>query len=69
MSSKDNFFYNWDSNVDVGIFLERFVAKIREIMIKEKQCIKTDKMFNQYSKKWGEFSVIYDFRGPDPSIL
>ena len=66
---KKELFYNWDSNVDVGIFLERFVAKIRKIMIIEKQCIKTDKMFNQYSKKWDEFSVIYDFRGPDPSIF
>ena len=38
-------------------------------MIIEKKCIKTDKMFNQYSKKWDEFIVIYDFRGPDPSIF
>ena len=66
---KKELFYNWDSNVDVGIFLERFVAKIRKIEIKEKQCIKTDKMFNQYSKKWGEFSVIYDFHVPHPSIF
>ena len=66
---KKELFYNWDSTVDVGIFLERFVAKIRKIMIIEKKCIKTDKMFNQYSKKWNEFIVIYDFRGPDPSIF
>ena len=52
---KNEFFYNWDSNVDVGIFLERFVAKIRKIMIIEKQCIKTDKMFNQYSKNGMSF--------------
>ena len=38
-------------------------------MIIEKQFIRTDKMFNQYSKKWDEFSVIYDFRGPNPSIF
>ena len=66
---KKELFYNWDSTVDVGIFLERFVAKIRKVMIIEKKCIKTDKMFNQYSKKWNEFIVIYDFRGPDPSIF
>ena len=52
---KKELFYNWDSNVDLDIFLERFVAKIRKIMNIEKNCLKNDKMFNQYSKNGMSF--------------
>ena len=38
-------------------------------MIKEKNCIKTDKMYENYAKKWDKFISIYDFRGPDLNIV
>ena len=66
---KKELFYNWDNEVGLEIFLDRFVAKIRKKMILEKNCIKSNLMFDQYSKKWNNFIYIYDFRGPDPSDL
>ena len=38
-------------------------------MIKEKQSLKNQEMLNKYSVKWGNFTEIYDFRGPDQSIV
>ena len=66
---KKELFYNWDNEVGLEIFLDRFVAKIRKKMILEKNCIKSNLLFDQYSKKWNNFIYIYDFRGPDPSDL
>ena len=65
---KKELFYNWENYADLDIFFDRFVAKVQKIMILEKKCIKSDKNFNQYCKKWEKFKGIYDFRGPDPSI-
>ena len=50
-------------------FLEKFEAKVRKKMILEKNCINSNQMFDQYSKKWENFIYIYDFRGPDPTDL
>ena len=66
---KKELFYNWDSEVSLERFLEKFEAKVRKKMILEKNCINSNKMFDQYSKKWENFIYIYDFRGPDPSDL
>ena len=38
-------------------------------MIKEKICIKSDLMYEQYVKKWDRFTSLYDFRGPDLNIV
>ena len=65
---KKELFYNWDIYADLDIFLEIFVAKVRKIMIIEKNCIKSETNFKQYCNKWEKFIDIYDFRGPDPSI-
>ena len=53
----------------MGTFCERVIEKIRKIMIKEKNCINSDKMYDQYLKKWETFISIYDFRGPDLNIV
>ena len=66
---KKELFYNWDGQVGCEMFLERFVAKVRKKMILEKACIKSNYMFDQFSKKWENFIHIYDFRGPDPCDL
>ena len=66
---KKEVFYNWDSEVTLDNFFGRFVAKIRKIMIIEKGCIKGDRTFDQYCKKWDAFLEVYDFRGPDPNVV
>ena len=38
-------------------------------MIKEKNCVKSDKMQDYYVEKWDKFTSIYDFRGPDLNII
>ena len=66
---KKEVFYNFDENIGVEAFCERFIEKIRKIMIKEKNCIKSNTMYDQYTKKWEKFVSIYDFRGPDLNIV
>ena len=66
---KKEIFYSFDPNVDVTAFLESFVDKIRKLIIKEKNCAITPKMMDQFSTKWENFTSIYDFRGPDLSIV
>ena len=62
-------FYNFDENIGVEAFCERIIHKIRKIIIKEKSCIKSNKMYDQFTKKWDNFIYIYDFRGPDLNIV
>ena len=38
-------------------------------MIKEKMCIKSEKIYNQYVEKWKDLTDIYDFRGPDLHVI
>ena len=66
---KKEVFYNFDGNLGLIVFFERIIDKIRRIMIKEKICIKSDQMYDQYIKKWDSFTAIYDFRGPDLNIV
>ena len=66
---KKEVFYNFDKNVGVDTFCERVISKIRRNMIKEKNCVKSDQMYENYIKKWDNFKSIYDFRGPDLSII
>ena len=61
--------YNFDENIGVEAFCERIIHKIRKIIIKEKSCIKSNKMYDQFTKKWDKFIYIYDFRGPDLNIV
>ena len=66
---KKELFYNWDGDAAPNLFLERFIAKIRKVMIIEKQAINSAKTFEYYAEKWAKFTNIYDFRGPDLNIL
>ena len=66
---KKEIFYNFDENIGVGAFCEQIIHKIRKIMLKEKSCIESDKMHDQFTKKWENFTSIYDFRGPDLNIV
>ena len=66
---KKEVFYNFDKNIGVEAFCERMINKIRKIMIKEKNCIKSIGMYDKYTQKWDSFIPIYDFRGPDLNIV
>ena len=66
---KKELFYNWDANVGVGTFCERFQVKVRKLMIKEKQIILSNNKFEKYLNKWEQFMPIYDFLGPDCQIF
>ena len=51
---KKEVFYTFDKNVGVDTFCERVISKIRKNMIKEKNCVKSDKMHDYYVKKMGQ---------------
>ena len=50
-------------------FCERFITKVRKIMIKEKHIMIEKDNSETYSEKWKEFREIYDFLGPDQHII
>ena len=66
---KKELFYNWDENVSVGTFCERFQVKVRKLMIKEKQIMLLNNKFEEYLNKCKTFLPIYDFLGPDRQIF
>ena len=66
---KKELFYNWDVNVEVDAFCERFLVKIRKLMVKEKHIMLEKNLFDKYSEKWNQFRGIYDFLGPDCQII
>ena len=66
---KKEIFYNWNGNVGVVTFCERFITKMRNIMVKEKQIMISKDLFEDYFDEWKEFMEIYDFLGPDCQIV
>ena len=66
---KKELFYYWDVNVEVDTFCERFLAKIRKLMVKEKHIMLANNEFDKYLEKWNQFREIYDFLGPDCQII
>ena len=66
---KKEMFYNWSEGVGEVTFCERFITKVRKIMIKEKQLMMEKDNFENYFEKWKEFREIYDFLGPDQQII
>ena len=66
---KKELFYNWDVNVEVDTFCEQILAKVRKLMVKEKQIMLAKNLFDKYSDKWNQFREIYDFLRPDCQII
>ena len=66
---KKEAFYNFDTNIGVNTFCERIISKILRIIIKEKNCVNSKKMYELFVKKWENLTFIYDFRGPDLNII
>ena len=62
-------FYTWDPNIEIDAFLDLFIDKIRKLIIKEKQCVVSNKLYEQFNTKWEKFKIIYDFNGPDLQIF
>ena len=52
---KKEVFYNWCAGVGEVTFCERFISKMRRIMIKEKQIMLEKDNFEKYFEKWNEF--------------
>ena len=65
---KKSIFYDWESNMDAGGFCEKFKSNIKRLIVKEKilMCIRNE--YEKFDEKWGYFTTIYDFRGPDIQI-
>ena len=55
---KKELFYNWIVNIGVDTFCERFLAKIRKLMVKEKHIMLSKKLFDKYSEKWNQMESI-----------
>ena len=66
---KKEIFYNWNINVSVNVFCERFLAKLRNIIIKEKKVMFKNDSYDLFYTKWINFRDIYDFLGPDFQII
>ena len=61
-------FYSWDPTIQINLFFDIFISKIRKLMIMEKYMNINSKSLDQYSAKWENYKCIYDFNGPDVQI-
>ena len=66
---KKYIFYNWEENVRVNTFFERFERKIMHLIVKEKHIAIGSADFETFCQKWEYFIEFYDFRGPDCQII
>ena len=64
---KKNIFYSSTDELSDVAFCEQFKAKLRNLIIKEKQIVFNYNV-DKFSSKWKNFTNIYDFRGPDLQI-
>ena len=62
-------FYSWDPTIQINLFFDIFISKIRKLMIMEKHISTKSKSLDQYSAKWENYKNIYDFNGPDVQII
>ena len=62
-------FYTWEPNIQIDALLDLFIDKIRKLIIKEKQCVVSSKLYEQFHTKWENFKIIYDLNGPDLQIF
>ena len=66
---KKMIFYSWDPAIQIDLFLDIFVSKIRKLMIMEKHISITFKSLDRYSAKWEKYKNIYDFNGPNVQVI
>ena len=65
---KKSLFYSLESNMDAGLFCEKLKCNIKRLIVKEKIVMGTKNEYEKFNQKWGKFTSIYDFRGPDIQI-
>ena len=61
-------FYDFKENVQLYGNVDSFYHSIRRVIIKEKLLSRGKPKFDRFERKWRNFTLIYDFRGPDPLI-
>ena len=66
---KKYFFFNKNIDLNVEIFREHFLGKIRKLIIKEKAIMIASGKFDKFVEKWEQFTAIYDFFGPDLQLV
>ena len=62
-------FYSWDPAIQIDLFFDFFVSKIRKLMIMEKHISITFKSLDQYSAKWEKYKIIHYFNGPNVQVI
>ena len=58
-------FYSKKENLSSPHFFELFSNRIRNLIKKEKKIHSENNSFGDFLIKWKDFTVFYDFRGPD----
>ena len=58
-------FYSTTEDLMSPTCCERFLVKLRSLIIKEKRLFSENNKFENFCSKWEHFTAIYDFRGPD----
>ena len=54
--------------MDAGSFCEKLKCTIKRLIVKEKILMGIRNEYEKFNEKWGNFTSIYDFRGPDIQI-
>ena len=62
---KKSIFYNANDFATSDAFCEHYICQTRSLIIKEKQIALKNNKLDNFSSKWEQFTMIYDFRGPD----
>ena len=61
-------FYDYKVADSVKCNTDRFYHKVRKLILKEKHIARGKTGYERFVNKWSNFTPIYDFRGPDPTI-
>ena len=62
-------FYSKAEFISSPLFLNIFLFKVQNLIIKEKLVSLRNSKYDVFCNKWQNFTKIYDFRGPDPFIV
>ena len=66
---KKKIFYSTTEEINSQSFCEQFWNIIRKLIIKEKRIFSEKNKFEIFSTRWNDYTMIYDFRGPDVQLF
>ena len=66
---KKKIFYSTTEEISSQSFCEQFWNIIRKLIMKEKRIFSEKNKFEIFSTRWNDFTMIYDFRGPDVQLF